>query len=85
MGRKKKGRVKKTPSVAALVLARVVGAWSADVIVDGGPAAFAVPEAAGSDATYELKWDTGTRRWSVSWLTGAGYWAGNDFDVSTLK
>ena len=69
----------------SLTVMGVGGAWSADVIVDGGPAAFAVSEAAGSDGTHELKWDTGTRRWSIAWYTGRDTWVGNDFDVSTLK
>ena len=40
MGRKKEGSVKRAPSVAALILASVVGAWSADIIVDGAPLYF---------------------------------------------
>jgi hypothetical protein len=47
-------------------------------------------KAAGSDSLpydteYELKWDTGVPRWLICWYTGAGAWAVNDFDVSTLK
>ncbi|MEE9455558.1 MAG: hypothetical protein V3W11_00215 [bacterium] len=68
----------------SLTVMGVAGAWSADVIVDGGPAAFSVPEAAGSDGAFELKWDNGTRRWNIAWYTGAGSWVGNDFDISTL-
>ncbi len=69
----------------SLTVMGVGGAWSADCIVDGGPAAFAVSEAAGSDGTHELKWDNGTRRWSWAWYTGADTWVGNDFDLSTLS
>ena len=64
----------------------VGGARGADVVAEGGPTAFVVSEAAGRDATMELKWDNGQRRWSLVWR--AGYedsWVGNDFDVSTLK
>ncbi len=70
---------------ASLAVMGVAGAWSADCIVDGAPLHFTAPAPEGRDSTLELKWDTGTRRWSVSWYTGAGYWVGNDFDVSTLK
>jgi hypothetical protein len=37
------------------------------------------------DATMELKWDNGTRRWSIAWYTGSGSWVGNDFDLSTIS
>ena len=70
---------------AALAVMGVVGAWSADSIVDGGPSHFAAAAAPGSDATLELKWDNGTRRWSWAWYTGGDHWAGNDFDLSTLS
>jgi hypothetical protein len=63
-------------------------AWAADVTVDGGAnyggPALAAP-AARDQASLELMWDNGLRRWSVSWYTGADSWVGNDFDVSTLK
>ncbi len=77
-------------SVLTLAAAFVVsaGAWAADVAVDGGasPAAPAYAALTPYDqATMELKWDNGLRRWSVAWYTGAGSWVGNDFDVSTLK
>jgi hypothetical protein len=70
---------------AALAVLGAVAAWPADVAFDGGPAAFSVPEAAGSDGTLELKWDNGTRRWSMAWYTGAGSWVGNDFNLSTIS
>ena len=63
----------------------VGGAWGADVVVDGGPTAFVVSEAAGRDATLELKWDSGIRRWSMSWMEGGDSWFGNDFDLSTIS
>ncbi len=72
--------------VASLILMSAAGARSADFAVEDGPYYVdggAAPAA--EDATMELKWDTGTRRWSVSWYTGRDYWVGNDFDVSTLK
>lgn len=70
----------------SLTVMGVGGAWSADVIVvDGGPTAFAVSEAAGTDGTHELKWDIGTRRWSLAWFTGLDTWVGNDFDISTIS
>jgi len=73
-----------SPWVAALLCA--AAAWAADVVVVDGPTACVVSEAAGGDATTELKWDNGQRRWSIVWLPGyQDTWAGNDFDVSTLK
>jgi hypothetical protein len=74
-------------ALAAVLLALAYPAWAADAAVDGGPAAppgFRVP-ASYDPSTLELSWDTGTRRWSAAWFTGAGAWVGNDFDASTLK
>jgi hypothetical protein len=48
---------------------------------EGGTAADPLPY----DGEYELKWDSGVPRWLICWYTGAGAWAVNDFDVSTLK
>jgi hypothetical protein len=71
-------------SAAALLCAAAV--WAADAEVDGGPAAFSASGAAGRDATMELKWDNGQRRWTLVWLPGyEDTWVGNEFDVSTLK
>jgi hypothetical protein len=75
--------------VSTLAAALVVcgGAWAADVAVDGGSyagPAYAAP-APYDQATMELKWDNGLRRWSVIWYTGAGSWVGNEFNTSTLK
>ncbi len=70
---------------ASLVLMGVAGAWSADCIVDGAPLRYTAPAPAGSDASLELTWDNGTRRWSVGWYTGADAWVGNDFDLSTIS
>jgi hypothetical protein len=72
-------------SLAALICMGVVGAWSTDSIVDGAPSHFTAAAAAGSDGMHELKWDNGTRRWSLAWYTGAGAWMGNDFDLSTIS
>ena len=75
--------------VVTLAAALVVcaGAWAADVAVDGG--SYAAPAYAAptpyDQATMELKWDNGLRRWSVAWYTGAGSWVANEFNVSTLK
>ncbi len=63
----------------------VTGAWSADCIVDGALSLFTATAPPGRDATMELKWDNGTRRWSWVWYTGAGSWVGNDFDLATLS
>jgi hypothetical protein len=70
------------------VLAVSGAAWAVDAAVEGGYAGGAAGIYAphGFDqSTLELKWDNGTRRWSVAWYTGAGAWVGNDFNVSTLK
>ncbi|HUV87385.1 MAG TPA: hypothetical protein VMX79_09755 [bacterium] len=71
-------------SLAALICMGVVGAWSADCIVDGAPSHFAAAARAGSDATLELKWDNGTRLAFFATGTGAGYWVGNDWDLSAI-
>ena len=72
----------------AVALAVCTGAWAADVAVDGG-GSYAAPAYAAptpyDQATMELKWDNGLRRWSVIWYTGAGAWVGNEFNTSTLK
>ncbi|NIT37186.1 MAG: hypothetical protein GTN49_11945 [candidate division Zixibacteria bacterium] len=72
--------------VAGLVVC--AGAWAADAAVDGGASSTAPALAAPTaydQATTELMWDTGSRRWSVIWYTGAGWWVGNEFNTSTLK
>ena len=69
----------------SLTVMGVGGAWSADVVVDGGPPAFAVYEATGPDATMELKWDSGVVRWWLAWYTGRDTWVGNEFDISTIS
>jgi hypothetical protein len=77
-------------SVTALILGLAIAAplWASDVFFDGGGyeagPGFAEP-ASYDQSTLELSWDTGTRRWSFAQYTGAGYWCGNDFKVSTLK
>jgi hypothetical protein len=41
--------------------------------------------AAEDGGLYELGYDTGSKALQLAWYTGAGFWVGNDFDVSTLK
>jgi hypothetical protein len=72
-------------SLAALICIGVVGAQSADSIVDGAPSHFSVASPAGTDATLELAWDNGTRSWNVSWIEARDIWVGNDFDVGTIS
>jgi hypothetical protein len=74
----------------AIAAAGLAGAaWAGDLAVDGGSASTGPPAPAAFDgSTRELSWDTGTRRWSAAWFTGAGVWVGNDFDTrmtGTLK
>jgi hypothetical protein len=63
-------------------------AWGADfAVADGGyeeGPGFYEPLPT-DQSTLELKWDNGSRRWSIAWYTGAGSWVGNDFRISTLK
>jgi hypothetical protein len=66
----------------ALAAAAAVGA--ADFVVEPAPPATG-GDVPAYDATMELKWDNGTRRWSIAWYTGAGAWVGNDFDISTIS
>ena len=63
----------------------VGGAWGADCVVEGSTGDAVKLAAYEADSTLELKWDNGNRRWSWSWYTGAGYWVGNDFNISTLS
>jgi hypothetical protein len=75
-------------SLIACALMTCGTAWGADVAADGaapaGTAGLYEPLAF-DQSTLELKWDNGTRRWSIAWYTGAGSWVGNDFDVTTVK
>jgi hypothetical protein len=41
--------------------------------------------AAADGGLYELGYDTGSPALYLAWYTGGGSWAGNDFDISTLK
>jgi hypothetical protein len=78
----------KLATALALGLAAAAPLWAADVAFDGGgyTTSPGIAEPASYDqSTLELSWDNGSRRWSVAWYTGAGYWVGNDFRVSTLK
>jgi len=74
-------------AIAAGALLFCAAAWGADVALDGGGnGAPAIMAAAPYDqATVELQWDNGLRRWSVAWYTGGDSWVGNDFNTSTLK
>jgi hypothetical protein len=74
-------------AIAVAGLAAAGAAWAGDLAVDGGcagSAGFSAPTA-GDQSTTELSWDSGTRRWSAAWYTGAGAWVGNDFNATTLK
>ena len=68
----------------AVVVVLSAAAWGADVVVEGGGDAARAAAAQETDASLELKWDNGTRRWSMAWYTGLDSWVGNDFDMSTL-
>lgn len=75
--------------ILAMACACAAAVWAADVATDnggvvytGGPSVAAGP--GGTDATLELAWDNGSRRWALAWYTGAGSWAGNDFNTNTL-
>ncbi len=67
---------------AALLLFNGAG-YAADFVAH--PAKSSPDGPLSNDRGYELKWDTGVPRWFICWYTGAGSWAFNDFDVSTLK
>jgi len=68
--------------IVGLVLG-TAGAWAADTVA-GPPHGSPFAPGGGTDGTLELKWDTGSINEVVAWYTGAGAWAGVDFDVSTL-
>ena len=69
--------------IAGLVLG-TAGAWGADTVAappHGGPFA----PGGGTDATLELKWDSGQPSFGpIAWYTGAGAWGGVDFNISTI-
>ena len=74
--------------VAWGVVAVAAGAFAADYAVEGtpGPASpYTFTPVTKDGATLELAWDNGTRRWSISYYTGADLWCGNDFSSATLK
>jgi hypothetical protein len=64
-------------AVAGWVVFAATGASAADTaaVSRERELAPALPE----DATRELKWDNGTRKFLVYWYTGEGSWVGNDF------
>ncbi len=59
--------------MAALLAA---GAWGADYVVERAPY---------SDATVELKWDSGTVSMYLYQTVGENLWLGNDFDIATIS
>ena len=70
---------------AVLMVALVAAwAWAADTVISPAYHGPYVPDN-GSDATLELAWDTGTITNAVAWYTGAGAWAGVDFNISTIS
>jgi hypothetical protein len=60
-------------------------AWGADCVVERATPAAAAPEAAATDDTLELKWDSGFGMWWLCWYTGRDTWIGNAFDISTIS
>jgi hypothetical protein len=60
-------------------------AWGADYVVERAASPLAAPEPAATDATMELKWDSGFGMWWLAWYTGRDTWIGNDFDISTIS
>ena len=69
--------------IAGLVLG-TAGAWAADTVA-GPPYWGPRAPGGGTDATLELKWDSGTLiAGGFAFYTGAGLWAGVDFNISTL-
>jgi len=71
--------------VAGLVALIAAGAWAADMVVEKAPPATTIEGSPNYDGTFELKWDTGRASWFIVWITGAGVWVANDFDISTVK
>jgi len=69
----------------AVVVVLSAAAWGTDAVVEGGAYAPRVVAAREADDQLELGWDNGTRRSAMGWYTGAGAWAGNDFNLSTLS
>jgi hypothetical protein len=63
-------------------------AWAADFVIDaaGSDSGSKLPTPASCyGPTLELKWDNGTRMYSVVWPTAKNRMVGNDFDTSTFK
>jgi hypothetical protein len=77
--------MKRFALVISLVACVVASAWAADVVVERYKAGPDVPGNPGYDNTQELSWDSGFGRWWIAYYTGAGTYAGNDFDISTVK
>jgi hypothetical protein len=70
-----------------LVLAAFLGAtaWATDVVVAPTAPAGSPLAADDYDAALELKYDNGTRSYFMAWISGAGAWVGNDFDISAIS
>ena len=47
-------------------------AWGADLVVERAASPLAAPEPAATDATMELKWDSGILQYHLLFNTGAG-------------
>ncbi len=75
----------KVTTLAGLAMLAAAAAWGADYVVERAGPAYAAREAAATDDTIELKWDSGAGRWWLVWYTGRGTWVGNDFDISTIS
>ncbi len=76
----------KVTTFVALGLAIWAGAaWGADCVVERAASAPAAPEPEATDATVELKWDSGFTMWWMCWYTGRDTWVGTDFDISTIS
>jgi hypothetical protein len=69
----------------AAVVVLSAAAWGADVVVEGASRGPDIPPSPAYDATLELRWDNGFGSWWYCSDTGADYWIGNDFDISTIK
>jgi hypothetical protein len=69
--------------IILLAAAAAAGAADYEVARPAGPPATNEPPA--SDATLELKWDNGVPLAHHVNETGAGYWFGNDWDLSTIS
>ncbi|MGD8718622.1 MAG: hypothetical protein PVH29_07345 [Candidatus Zixiibacteriota bacterium] len=63
------------------MVAAVIAADFAAAAPSGEPGALPEDE----DTVVELKWDNGTRSYSMAYYTGANAWVANDFDLRQLR